>query len=379
MVTSIARVSGRAPEALHVRMDLSRRTFRLAVAFDVAEGETLAIVGPSGAGKSSCISAVAGLLRLDSGRIALGEEVWCDTDHGIDRLPHQRRVGYVHQEFALFPHLTVMENVLYGARARGSSRDAARRDARSWIDRLDLTSFAERRVHALSGGQRQRTALARALASGAGALLLDEPFGALDASTRNSVRRQLKEFLRAVRLPTVIVTHDPTDALAIADRIAILEDGRMSQIGPAEELLARPRSAFTAELFGMNFYRAELSPGSGLREALVTASSTASRGAAPVGSVVFHVVGPAEAGPVALAFPPSAVTLSLERASSSAQNVFEGVVREVAPLVDRMRVVCDCGIPIVADVVRETSATLGLYPGRPVWASVKATAIRVYR
>jgi molybdate transport system ATP-binding protein len=355
-----------ASEALAVRAALWRQKFRLEVAFDVHAGETLAIVGPSGAGKSSSISAVAGLLKPDSGRIALGDDVWCDTDRGIDRPPHQRRVGFVHQEFALFPHLTVLENVLYGARSRASARDAALRAAGSWIDQLGLAQLAGRPVQALSGGQRQRTALARALASGAGVLLLDEPFGSLDASTRNSVRRQLKEFLREVRLPTVIVTHDPTDALALADRIAILEDGRMSQIGPAEELLARPQSAFVAELFGMNFYRANLREGSGLREATV-------------GTVVFHVAGLEAPGPVALAFPPSAVTLSLERASSSAQNVFEGIVREVAPLVDRMRVVCDCGIPIVADVVREASATLGLYPGRAVWASVKATAIRVYR
>lgn len=355
-----------ASDALHVRAELARRAFQLEVAFDVGAGETLAIVGPSGAGKSSCISAVAGLLKPDSGRIALGEDVWCDTERGIDRPPHERRVGFVHQEFALFPHLTVLENVLYGARSRGSGREAAMREAGSWIDRLGLASLVERPVHALSGGQRQRTALARALASGAGVLLLDEPFGSLDASTRNSVRRELKEFLRDVRLPTMIVTHDPTDALALADRIAILEEGRISQIGPAEELLARPQSAFVAELFGMNFYRANLRAGSGLREATV-------------GDVVFHVADLQEPGPVALAFPPSAVTLSLERASSSAQNVFEGVVREAAPLVDRMRVVCDCRIPIVADVVREATTTLGLYPGRTVWASVKATAIRVYR
>jgi molybdate transport system ATP-binding protein len=350
---------------LQVLAELSRGQFELRVAFEVGAGETLAIVGPSGAGKSTCISAVAGLLELESGRVALGDEVWSDTDLRIDRPPHQRRVGFVHQEFALFPHLDVLANVLYGARARRAPKEVALREAHAWIDRLGLGEFAQRPVDTLSGGQRQRTALARALASGAGVLLLDEPFGSLDASTRNSVRRELKDFLGGVRLPTVLVTHDPTDALALADRIAILEEGRLSQIGAPEELLARPRSAFVAELFGMNFYRAELRDGTGLREAAV-------------GNVVFHVLGVEDSGPVALAFPPSAVTLSVEHPSSSAQNTFVGVVRETVSLVDRVRVVCDCGIPIAADVVREAAASLELSPGRAVWAAVKATAVRVY-
>jgi molybdate transport system ATP-binding protein len=354
-----------AEGTLRVRARLSRQAFDLDVGFEVPPGETLAVVGPSGAGKSTCVAAVAGLLRPEAGRVSLGDEVWCDTDQGVDWPPHRRRVGLVHQDFALFPHLTVLENVAYGARARRQARHVALGKATEWIERLGIGAYADRPVDALSGGQRQRAALARALASGAGVLLLDEPFGSLDASTRNEVRRQLREFLREVRLPTVLVTHDPTDALTLADRIAILEEGRVSQIGVCEELLVRPKTPFVAELFGVNFYRVVLAAGAGLREAVV-------------GDVVFHVIETGHSGSVTLAFPPSAVTLSAERPSGSARNTFQGTVLEVVPLMERSRVLLDCGVTMAADVVRESAVLLNLSRGQPVWASVKAIAIQVY-
>jgi len=354
-----------AEERLEVRARLARGPFRLDAAFEVPAGETLALVGPSGAGKSTCLAAVAGLLGLDAGWVSVGDEVWCDPERGVDLPPHARRVGFVHQEFALFPHLTVIDNVRYGARARRLGHEAATREANRWIERLGIGAFAERSVGALSGGQRQRTALARALASGARVLLLDEPFSSLDASTRHAVRRELSGFLREIRLPTVLVTHDPTDALTVADRIAVLEEGRLSQVGGAEELLSRPGTPFVAALFGLNFHRAVLGGGEGLREAAV-------------GGVVFHVLAEEPSGPVALAFPPSAVTLSPEKPAGSAQNTFRGVVREAVPLADRTRVVLDCGVTLAADVVREAAASLRLAPGHEVWASVKATAIQIY-
>ena len=347
------------------RVVLSRGGFRFDAAFDVGAGEVLALVGPSGAGKSTCLAAIAGLLTLESGRVALGGDVWCDTRRGIDRPPHERRVGFVHQEYALFPHLSVLGNVVYGARARGFSRTVARTRASKWLHRLDMAAFGDRPVAGLSGGQRLRIALARALSSGATALLLDEPFGSLDVSTRNSVRRELGVFLREVELPTVLVTHDPTDALALANRIAILETGSISQIGAWEELLARPQTPFVADLFGLNFYRAEVSSGNGLREARV-------------GTVVFHVLGTSPAGPVALSFSPSTVTLSLTKPAGSAQNTFQGVVREISPLPEKVRVVLDCGVTVAADVVREAATSLGLQPGQAMWISIKATAIQVY-
>jgi molybdate transport system ATP-binding protein len=339
--------------------------FHLDAAFEVGRGETLVLVGPSGAGKSTCLTLVAGLRRPRAARVVCGGAVWCDTGAGIDRPPEQRRAGLVFQEYALFPHRSVLGNVAYGPRARGSSRGEAEARAARWLDRLGLGELADRPVTSLSGGQRQRTALARALASDPQVLLLDEPFASLDAATRANVRVELRAFLEEVGLPTVLVTHDPVDALALGDRIAVLESGRVVQSGTREDLLAHPRSPVVAELAGLNLYRAELTAGRGLKEARV-------------GDVVFHVLADDRAGPSFLAFAPSEVALSAERGPGSPQNVFAGTVREVLPLPDRLRVSIDAGVAIVAELTREAGATLAVRPGRPVWASIKATAIRVY-
>jgi molybdate transport system ATP-binding protein len=269
------------------------------------------------------------------------------------------------QEYALFPHLSVEENVRYGPEARRRNREAAAAAAASWIHKLGLAGLESRPVGGISGGQRQRVALARALASDPRVLLLDEPFGSLDVSTRGAVRSELRGFLAAVGLPTVLVTHDPVDALAFGDRIAVLEDGRISQVGAREELLAEPRSGFVADLAGLNLYRAELGAGRGLKEARV-------------GELLFHVLADDLAGPAFVSFAPSEVALSGERAPASPQNVFEGRVVELLSLPDRVRVVLDVGVTLVAEVTREAALALGLAAGRSVWASVKATAIRVY-
>jgi molybdate transport system ATP-binding protein len=339
--------------------------FRLEAAFSVRAGETLALVGPNGAGKTTALALVAGLLRPDRGRIACAGETWCDTASGVFRPPEARRAGLVFQDYALFPHLSVRENVAYGPRARGQARGVAEALTARWLERLGLAGLGDRRVDGISGGERQRVALARALASEPKALLLDEPFAALDVSTRGSLRSDLRAFLRDCALPTVLVAHDPVDAFALGDRVAVLELGRLTQVGTHEELLAHPRGAFVAELSGLNLYRAELSPGRGLK-------------GARVGSIDFHVLADDRSGPSFLAFAPSEVALAAEPRPGSPQNVFPGRVVEVQPLPDRLRVVLDVGVTMAADVTREAGASLGLAPGRPVWASVKATAIRVY-
>jgi molybdate transport system ATP-binding protein len=344
---------------------LRQGSFDLAAAFDVAAGETLVLVGPSGAGKSTCLAAIAGLVPATSGRIRCGGDVWFDAAEGIDRPPERRRAGVVFQEYALFPHLSVRDNVAYGPRARGlRPRDAAR-TAGDWLERLGLLEVADRPVAQISGGQRQRVALARAVASDPRVLLLDEPFGALDAATRGNVRAELRGFLQSVSIPTLLVTHDPVDALALGDRIAVLEGGRIAQMGRREELLEHPRTALVAELAGLNLYRAELAAGNGLKEARA-------------GAVVFHVLADGRSGPAFLAFAPSEVSLAAERQPGSPQNVFRGQVREVLPLTDRLRVVIDAGVIIAAELTREAGASLAVAPGRALWASIKATAIRVY-
>jgi molybdate transport system ATP-binding protein len=351
--------------ALRLDAALARGGFHLDVSLEVNEGETAALVGPSGAGKSTCLAILTGLLRPDRGRASFGAETWCDTERAIHTPPRERRVGFVGQDFALFPHLDVRGNVAYGPRARGVSRTRARAEADAWLERLGLASHSGLHVASLSAGQRQRVALARALASGARVLLLDEPFASLDVATRAAVRAELRGFLEDVRLPALFVTHDAADALSLAGRIFVLEAGRITQKGAREELLSRPRTPFVAALFGLNHFRAELGGGGGLREARAA-------------GIAFHVLAHGLEGTVWLAFAPSSVTLSAERPHGSAQNTFRGTIREVLPLADRVRVTIDCGAPLAADVVREAATALVVAPGRELWASVKATAIEVY-
>jgi molybdate transport system ATP-binding protein len=352
-------------DSLHAEIAVRRGAFRMDLALAVEPGEIVVLVGPSGSGKSTAVSVIAGLLPLDRGRIRFGEEIWCDSETKTHWAPHRRRVGFMHQDFALFPHLDVRSNVMYGPRARGANRAGAASQADAWLERLGLSAFAIRAPSALSGGQRQRVALARALASGARVLLLDEPFGSLDVETRATIRAELHTFLSRFRLPTLFVTHDASDALVLADRIAVLEDGALTQVGSREDLLSRPASRFIAELLGLNYMRAELLAGEGLREARAA-------------DLIFHVLTEGPAGTVSLSFPPSAVTLSSERPQGSAQNTFPGRVREAVPLADRIRIVLDCGVIVAADVVREAAHALDAVPGRSLWASVKATAIQVY-
>jgi ABC-type sulfate/molybdate transport systems ATPase subunit len=226
---------------LFADITLARRAFDLRVTLSVGR-ETVALVGPSGAGKTSLLKALAGLERPQAGRITLGSEAWLDAPRGVHLNPEQRHVGYLPQDYALFPHLTVSGNV----------RFAARRDRPDLLERLGVSELAGLRPAELSGGERQRVALARALAREPRVLLLDEPFGALDAITHQQVRAELADLLSQLRLPTLLVTHAFDDATALADRIGVIDAGRIVQLAPADELLRNPASALVAGLTGAN-------------------------------------------------------------------------------------------------------------------------------
>lgn len=354
-----------ADATLDAQISLTRGSFSLEVALAVAAGEVLALVGPNGSGKTTCLEVLAGLARADRARIVSEGVVLEDTARGIYLGPAARRIGMVFQDFALFPHQTVRGNVAYGPRSRKANRADCDRIVRTWLERLDLTAVADRPVQQLSGGQKQRVALARALAAEARVLLLDEPFASLDVTTRAALRSELRDLLRRLELPALFVTHDPLDAFVVGDRLAVLEAGRVVQVGRGEDLVARPGSPFVASLLGLNFYDAELGVGAGLREARV-------------GPVTFHVLADAPAGRAHLAFAPSDVALTPQSAASSAQNDFEARVRDLASLPDRVRVSLDAGVPMAADITREASERLGLAPGRSLRAVIKATSIRVY-
>lgn len=227
--------------ALDIDISLARRSFELRVEMTLG-AETVTIVGPSGAGKSSLLRSVAGLERQAQGRVTLAAETWLDSDHGVRLSPERRRVGYVPQDYGLFPHMTVAANV----------RFAAGRNRPDLLERFGVAQLSDARPPQLSGGERQRVALARALARDPALLLLDEPFAALDANTRTTVRDELAAELRKLALPTLLVTHAFEDAAALADRVAVLDRGQIAQLARAEDLLRDPATAMVARLTGAN-------------------------------------------------------------------------------------------------------------------------------
>ena len=224
---------------LSVELAVPLRSFRLELSLAVA-AETVAIVGPSGAGKTTVLRAIAGLLRPESGRIALADDVWFDSSTRVDRAPEDRSVGMVFQQYALFPHLSVRKNVEFGGKER----------AADLMERLGIAHLARARPPQLSGGERQRVALARALARSPKVLLLDEPLSALDPHTRDAVRAELAGHLAGLGLPTLLVSHDVADAVALADRVGVIRDGRIIQLGTPAELAAAPADEFVARVFG---------------------------------------------------------------------------------------------------------------------------------
>jgi molybdate transport system ATP-binding protein len=338
-------------ETLDVRVDHGLRAFALALELSL-EGGTLALVGPSGAGKSSVLRAVAGLLRPDEGRIALGGETWLDTARGIDLAPERRSVGLVFQEYALFPHLSVRANVAFGGRARVDEL----------LERFRISGLADARPRELSGGERQRVALARALARDPRVLLLDEPLSALDAHTRGTVRVELRELLRELGLPTLLVTHDFEDAAALADRVGVLVAGRVLQIAPPAELLAAPSDAFVASFTGANLLAGVAGPGpDGLTAVTLD------------GGGVVHSADPG-AGRVALAVYPWEVSVARAETLDSALNHVRAPVASLVRLGNRVRVRVG---PLTAEITAASADRLELREGEPAVASFKATGARI--
>ncbi len=303
---------------------------------------------------------LAGLLPPDGGRVVLdGDTVW--DDERVHVPPHRRSLGMVFQDHLLFPHLSVTENVAFGLRTRGVHRAAARAAADDWLTRVGLAGLGQRRPGELSGGQAQRAALARALVVDPRVLLLDEPLSALDARTRLTVRAELRRHLAEFTGSAVLVTHDPVDAMALADRVVVVEDGAVVQAGTPAEIARRPRTDYVARLVGL-----VLLPGTG-------AGTTVQLDGG--GTVA---VGEEAAGPVFVAVRPTSVALYLEHPAGSPRNVWPLRLASATPHGSVVR--CDLAgeVPLTADVTATSFAELGLAPGAPVWASVKAADVAVY-
>jgi len=328
----------------------------------VAPGETVAVVGPNGAGKTSLLRVLSGLLPLVAGALHLDGRVLDEPAVGTFVPPEARSVGLLFQDLRLFPDLDVTDNVAFGVRAAGAGRQEARRVALAWLERVGLGGRAGDRVTGLSGGEAQRVALARLLAAAPRLVLLDEPLSALDADVRSTVRRQLRDHLRQHDGPRVLVTHDPLDASVLADRVVVLEDGVVTASGVLADLVARPRSAWGAELAGTN-----------LLPAIASGTTLELVG----GGSVVAAEAPGD-GPVLVAIRPAAIALHTTRPGGSPRNVWEATVAGVEGFGERVRVRLDGPVPLVAEVTVAGLAALEVSTGSSVWASVKATEVTAY-
>ncbi|MCK9902470.1 ABC transporter ATP-binding protein [Parafrankia colletiae] len=353
---------------LVARIGIELGTLALDADLAVEPGRTLAVLGPNGAGKSTLLRALAGLVPLQRGRIELDGAVLDDPQAHRFVPPERRGAGYVFQDYLLFPHLSAIDNVAFGPRVRHRvRRAAARAAAREMLDRLGLAEVAHLRPGALSGGQAQRVALARALAPGPGILLLDEPLAALDAGTRLEVRAEIRALLPTLDVPVVMVTHDPVDALTLADDVAVLERGRVVQRGEPAEVITRPRTPYVARLAGLNLFPGTAAGG------VVTLDATADRPVtlpAPPGTVD---------GSVLVALRPSEIGVHRsEPGAAPGTQVLTGPVTSVETLGDQVRVQVASTPAARAEIPARRLAELRLVRGTPVWLTVDEGRWDVY-
>lgn len=311
---------------------------RLDATLQAAPGSVVAVIGPNGAGKTTLLRALAGLVEM-TGHVTVDDESWTDPP----RLVRERHLGFVFQDQSLFPHLTALANVAFGLQSRRTPRRAAEQVAQGWLDRFAIGHLAQRKPGELSGGQAQRVAIARALASSPRLLLLDEPFAGLDVGVATSLRIELARHLADYDGVTLLVTHDAIDALTLADRVLVVDEGTVAQSGTPQEVAARPRTDHVARLVGLNVIR----EGESYRS-----------------------------------FTPSSVTVSAARPEGSARHQWRGPIASVAPHGDAVRLLVATQEPthqeLLADVTPGAAAELGLAPGREVWLSVKETAVQTY-
>jgi molybdate transport system ATP-binding protein len=384
---------------LNVTLDIHLNTFHLSLSFSAEIGKTTVLLGESGAGKSTVLRVLAGLLHPECGHISLNDVVYFDSERRVVIPPQERPFGYVFQDYALFPHLTVFENVAFGLRAQHLPRSAIRERVGEALEQVRLTGLDARRPTQLSGGQQQRVAIARALALRPQLLLLDEPLAALDVQTRREVRQELRRILSDMGITTVMVTHQYLEALLFGHHILVLEHGRILQQGGQRDLLEHPRSSYVAELVGVNFFRGHLLRYEmntmcviqlqGTRQSVEVTAALKERGEIGRGRPVNHL--PTVGEEAYIIVEPRSVTLYAYPPDSSARNVFCGSIVQILHLGafsgetanndGRVRVsiqLDDSMPPLTAEITETSAKRMQLSEGKVVYATFKATEAWAY-
>jgi molybdate transport system ATP-binding protein len=336
--------------------------FRIALDMSIPAGKTAALLGPNGAGKSTAVAAIAGILPIDSGHITLDGGVLDAPDADVFVPSELRRIGVVFQDYLLFPHLSVLENVAFGLRSTGVSQDQAVSRSVEWLSRLGLDGVERRLPGDLSGGQAQRVALARALVTEPNLLLLDEPLSALDVTTRAELRHVLSDHLSAFDGPRLLITHDPTEAFLLADEIHVIEDGVVTQSGNADDIRLRPRTRYAADLVGSNLV-----------------AGVASAGIVDTGSFTIQIADHDLTGAVLVTIQPASIAVYLRRPEGSQRNSWLTNVDRLEELGPRVRLLTGDPFPLTVEITRGARAEMGLEPGSEIWVAFKATEVSVQR
>lgn len=347
--------------SIDAHFTIHRSEFELRVEIEVGDGEVLAVLGPNGSGKSTLLQALAGLQPIDEGKISLNGIVVDDADRGVFVMPELRHVGVMFQDCSLFNNLSIAENIAFGLRARGMRKPMARARAEEWLGRFSLESFGRRRPSSLSGGQIQRVALARALATEPAVLLLDEPTSALDVRAKAEIRRDLLRLRGERPMTTLLITHDPLDAFALADRVVVLEEGRVVQSGVLDDVASHPRSRHIADMVGLSLLHGEVTGG------VLTSDSGA------------RLIVPADTPPgrSVASIRPTSVSLHRTRPEGSARNSWSMTVTDLDRHPERVRVRLAGPVPLLAELTPAGADSLGLILGDTIWASVKASEVAV--